>query len=75
MIIDKIQKRKDFNHRRKAMLLEVSEAEYMGDYKINLIFNSGESKIIDLSKELKTGDAFYRPIEMHLLFENVWRIN
>ena len=34
------------------MFLEVSDAKYLEGYKIKLIFNSGESKIIDLSKEL-----------------------
>jgi len=34
------------------MFLEVSDAKYMGDYKINLIFNNGESKTVDLSDKL-----------------------
>ena len=34
------------------MFLEVSDAKYLGDYKISLIFNNGESKIVDLSAEL-----------------------
>ena len=34
------------------MFLEVSEANYLREYKINLIFNTGESKIVDLSQEL-----------------------
>jgi len=34
------------------MFLEVSDAKYLGEYKIKLIFNSGESKIVDLSEEL-----------------------
>ena len=34
------------------MFLEVSEANYLQEYKINLIFNTGESKIVDLSQEL-----------------------
>jgi hypothetical protein len=39
------------------MFLEVSEAIYLREYKINLIFNTGESKIVDLSQEL-TGPVF-----------------
>ena len=34
------------------MFLEVSDAKYLGDYKINLIFNNGESKMVDLSDKL-----------------------
>lgn len=34
------------------MFLEISDAKYLGDYKISLIFNTGESKIVDLSEEL-----------------------
>ena len=34
------------------MFIEVLDAKYLGDYKINLIFNTGESKIVDLSEEL-----------------------
>jgi hypothetical protein len=35
-----------------AMFIEVKEAKYLGDYKISLIFNTGESKIVDLSEQL-----------------------
>lgn len=34
------------------MFLEVSKAKYLGDYKINLLFNNGESKTVDLSDKL-----------------------
>lgn len=34
------------------MFLEVSSAKYLGDYKINLHFNNGESRIVDLSDKL-----------------------
>jgi len=34
------------------MFLKVLDAKYLGDYRINLIFNTGESKIVDLSGEL-----------------------
>jgi hypothetical protein len=34
------------------MFLEVLNAKYVGDYKINLIFNNGESKTVDLSDKL-----------------------
>lgn len=39
------------------MFLEVSTAKYLGDYKINLVFNNGESKTVDLSDKLK-GEVF-----------------
>jgi len=35
------------------MFIEVTEAKYLGDFRINLIFNNGESKIVDLSAELQ----------------------
>ena len=35
-----------------AMFLELSDAKYIGEYKINLIFNTSESEIVDLSAEL-----------------------
>ena len=31
------------------MFLEVLNAKYLGNYKINLIFNNGESKTVDLA--------------------------
>jgi hypothetical protein len=34
------------------MFLEVSDAKYLGDYKISLFFNNGESKTVDLSDKL-----------------------
>jgi hypothetical protein len=34
------------------MFLEVSKAKYLGDYKISLVFNNGESKTVDLSYKL-----------------------
>ena len=34
------------------MFLEVSSAKYLGDYKISLLFNNGESKTVDLSDKL-----------------------
>lgn len=34
------------------MFLEVSSAKYLGDYKINLLFNNGESKTVDLFDKL-----------------------
>ena len=30
------------------MCLEVLSTKYLGDYKINLLFNNGESKTVDL---------------------------
>ena len=39
------------------MFLEISDAKYLGDYKISLIFNTGESKTVDLYAEL-IGEIF-----------------
>ena len=34
------------------MFLEVSQAEYLNDYRIKLTFNNGEVKTVDLKNEL-----------------------
>ena len=34
------------------MFLEVTSAKYLDDYKINLVFNNGVSKTVDLSDKL-----------------------
>ena len=34
------------------MFLEITNAQYLCDYKIKLIFNNGESKTVDLSDKL-----------------------
>jgi hypothetical protein len=39
------------------MFLEISDAKYLGDYKISMIFNTGESKTVDLYAEL-IGEIF-----------------
>ena len=33
-------------------LIEIAEAKYLGDYKIDLTFSTGEHKIVDLENEL-----------------------
>lgn len=42
------------------MFLEISKAEYLGDYRIRLWFNNGEIRIVDLANSLR-GEAF-RPL-------------
>ena len=34
------------------MFLEILNAEYLGDYRISLVFNNGKSKTVDLSDKL-----------------------
>ena len=34
------------------MFLEVSNAKYLGDYRLSLVFNNGETRIVDLSDKL-----------------------
>jgi len=50
------------------MFIEVLDAKYLGDYKINLIFNTGESKIVDLSGELN-GKVF-EPLKDKAYFQS-----
>jgi hypothetical protein len=33
-------------------MLEISAAEYLDEYRIRLCFNTGETKIVDLSEHL-----------------------
>ena len=39
------------------MFLEVVKAEYLNGYKVKLLFNNGEPKIVDLSQSLN-GSVF-----------------
>ena len=34
------------------MFLEIAQAEYLDNYRIKLMFNNGETKIVDLENEL-----------------------
>ncbi|MCM1041580.1 MAG: DUF2442 domain-containing protein [Bacteroides sp.] len=38
--------------------IEVVKADYIGDYRINLVFNDGTQKMVDLSDEIRTYPAF-----------------
>jgi len=40
------------------MFLEVSQAEYLGNYQIKLTFNNGEVKTVDLQNELN-GNVYF----------------
>jgi len=42
------------------MFLEVSQADYLDNYRIKLIFNNGKKKIVDLQNELK--GSVYEPL-------------
>lgn len=50
------------------MFLEVSNAKYLGDYKISLIFNNGESKTVDLSGELN--GRIFEPLKEKTYFQS-----
>lgn len=50
------------------MFLEVSNAKYLGDYKISLIFNNGESKTVDLSGELN--GKIFEPLKDKTYFQS-----
>lgn len=49
------------------MFLEVIHAEYLGDYKITLIFNNGESKTVDLSNQLN--GKIFEPLKDKAYFQ------
>jgi len=50
------------------MFIEVSKAEYIGEYRIALTFNNGVAKTVDLQNEL-TG-AVYEPLRNPDYFKN-----
>ncbi len=52
----------------EVMFLEVRSAEYLNDYKVNLEFNNGISKTVDLENELE-GEVF-QPLKDKNLFKN-----
>lgn len=39
------------------MFLEVSKAEYLDGYRLRLLFNNGETRIVDLASSLR-GEVF-----------------
>ena len=50
------------------MFLEVSKAVYLGDYRISLTFNNGETKTVDLQTELN--GTIYEPLQQLDNFKN-----
>jgi len=50
------------------MFLEVSKAVYLGDYRIALTFNNGETKTVDLQTELN--GTVYEPLQQLDNFRN-----
>jgi hypothetical protein len=50
------------------MFLEILKAEYLGDYRIRLVFNNGKSKTVDLSDKL-IGKVF-EPLKDKNFFQN-----
>jgi len=50
------------------MFLEISQAEYLENYRIKLIFNNGEIKTVDLQNELN--GSVYKPLCQLDYFQN-----
>lgn len=50
------------------MFLEVSNASYLGDYKIKLHFNNGVSKIVDLADKLD--GKIFEPLKDKAYFQS-----
>jgi hypothetical protein len=50
------------------MFLEVSQAEYLDNYRIKLTFNNGEIKTVDLQSELN--GSIYVPLRQLDFFKN-----
>ena len=50
------------------MFLEVLNAKYLGDYKIDIIFNNGVSKTVDLSDKLN--GSIFEPLKDKVYFQS-----
>ena len=50
------------------MFLEVVKAEYLNGYKVKLLFNNGETKIVDLSQSLN--GSVFEPLKDLDYFKN-----
>ena len=50
------------------MFLEVSKAKYLDNYRIELTFNNGEIKTVDLQNELN--ESVYKPLRQLDYFRN-----
>ncbi len=50
------------------MFIEVVNAEYIDGYKLLLLFNNGEKRIVDLSNSLK--GSVYNPLKDISYFKN-----
>jgi len=50
------------------MFLEVSKAKYLDNYRIELTFNNGEIKTVDLQNELN--GSIYKPLRQLDYFKN-----
>ena len=50
------------------MFLEISKAEYLDNYRIELTFNNGEIKTVDLQNELN--GSVYKPLRQLDYFRN-----
>jgi len=50
------------------MFLEVSKAEYLDNYRIELTFNNGEIKTVDLQNELN--GSVYKPLRQLEYFKS-----
>ncbi len=50
------------------MFLEITNANYLSEYKISLNFNTGDTKIVDLQNELK--GSIFEPLKDVNYFKN-----
>jgi len=50
------------------MFMEILKAEYLDDYKVKLLFNNGETKIVDLSRSLN--GSVFAPLKDIDFFKN-----
>ena len=48
--------------------MEILKAEYLDDYKVKLLFNNGETKIVDLSRSLN--GSVFAPLKDIDFFKN-----
>jgi hypothetical protein len=55
-----LRSKEDCPIKAKNDMLEVKKADYLSGYKIEVLFNTGEKKVVDLAKALN--GIFFQPL-------------
>lgn len=55
----------------EAMMLRISQVEYLNDYKLQVTFNNGKIKNVDLENLVQTGGFYFEPLKNKNAFKSV----